>query len=584
MLVIGVLAFIYIVGVIYYGNHFYPGSTIDGIPVGGMNARTAVSYINDELGAYELCIIGEETVDVITGSDIGYAGDYTTQAYGSQGESSSLSKNIISNYLGRQNQFIWPINALISDDSKTYSLLKEFDKDQIESLVGSLDCMNEGIVASEPAYLDFVDGEYIIVPETIGTEIDVDVLVSAIAEAISNEETELYLQDLYTRPELKADNETLISAMEHGNNVLAMEFTLSDGIRSITITPEILQTLLVIEDNTVKVDLSLAISYANSLADLNPSNVTYSQDAYLYFQLGSGYAVSADTIGTYIAPIDFAISLSEAVDAEASTINAVYATADVTDEDETLLSVLNEANSLYNTKITIQNDYASVTLTGDDIANMIEVSGNGIEFDYSAITAWVNENILDAFNTVGITRNVLTSSGETVELFGGTYGNQVNVEGEVTQLAADLQNETDVTREPVCSYEEWGSSSENSGIGYTFIEVDIEAQMLYLVSNGQWILSTPIVTGDPTTGKDSPTGIYYIEDIATNSGMRHYNTEVLYWMEIDDSFGLRDAGWRSIFGGSLYKGDGTDGIIEMSQDSAQSLYESISVGIPVIIH
>lgn len=583
-LTIGVLVFIYVIGVIYYGNHFYPGTTVDGISVAGMNARTAASHINDELASYELHIIGTETVDVITGNDIGYAGSYTADAYESQEEGVSSSRNIIGDYLDKQNPFIWPFSAMLSDDSRTYSLLKEFDEDQIEALVGNLNCMTEGVVASEPAYLDFVDGEYIIVSETIGTEIDTDVLVSAIAEAISNEETELYLQDLYIKPNLTADEESLISAMEHGNNILAMEFTLSDGVRSITVTPETLQTLLVIEDNAVKVDLSLAISYANSLSDLNPSNVTSSQDAYLYFQAGSGYSLAADTVGTYIDPINFAVSLSEAVDAETSTINAVYATADVTDEDETLISVLNAANSLYNKKITIQNDYASVTLTGDDIASLINVSGSGIEFDDNAIAAWVNENILDTFNTVGISRDLLTSSGETVTLSGGTYGNQVDIEGEVAQLTADLQNGADVTREPVYSYKEWGTSSENSGIGYTFVEVDLDAQMLYLASDGQWSLSTPIVSGDPTTGKDTPTGIYYIIDISTDSGMRHYNTEVLYWMEISDGFGLRDAGWRNIFGGNLYRGDGTDGIVEMSQEAAKSLYETISVGIPVIIH
>lgn len=217
---------------------------------------------------------------------------------------------------------------------------------------------------------------------------------------------------------------------------------------------------------------------------------------------------------------------------------------------------------------------------------MIEINGTEVSVDYRKVKFWVQNHEQAGFCNVGISRNLTTAANDIITLGGGTYGNQIDVEAEAEQLAADLQAHENKIREPVYIYEEWGSRSENAGIGYDFIDIDLKAQTLYLVKDGRLVYTTPIVSGDPTTGRETPTGIYYNSKRITNPQKKHYNVDVLYWMQIDNSGDLviHDAGWRELFGGTLYNGDGSKGNIEVSRDAAKYLYENTEVGIPVIVH
>ena len=53
---------------------------------------------------------------------------------------------------------------------------------------------------------------------------------------------------------------------------------------------------------------------------------------------------------------------------------------------------------------------------------------------------------------------------------------------------------------------------------------------------------------------------------------------------IGGGWGLHDADWRSSFGGSIYKGGGSHGCVNLPPDVAKKMYAQMEVGTPVIVY
>lgn len=160
----------------------------------------------------------------------------------------------------------------------------------------------------------------------------------------------------------------------------------------------------------------------------------------------------------------------------------------------------------------------------------------------------------------------------------------VNVPEETDQIISEIKNGETVERQPICRVSE--ISTENAGIGNTFIDVNISNQKVYLVKDGVIDYETSCVTGNTSSGHGTPTGIYYVSWKTTNWHMKKYNVTVNYWMPIDDStgVGLHDATWRGNFGGSIYKTNGSHGCINLPLSAAKYIYNNSSSGIPVLVH
>ena len=60
--------------------------------------------------------------------------------------------------------------------------------------------------------------------------------------------------------------------------------------------------------------------------------------------------------------------------------------------------------------------------------------------------------------------------------------------------------------------------------------------------------------------------------------------DVKYWMPFNGGQGLHDAWWRSEFGGSIYKNNGSHGCVNMPPKAAKKLFENASTGDIVIVY
>ena len=63
-----------------------------------------------------------------------------------------------------------------------------------------------------------------------------------------------------------------------------------------------------------------------------------------------------------------------------------------------------------------------------------------------------------------------------------------------------------MTREP--EYSRRAVSHEGNDFGNTYVEIDLTNQHLWFIKDGQKIMESDIVTGNPNKGNATPQGVY----------------------------------------------------------------------------
>ena len=120
--------------------------------------------------------------------------------------------------------------------------------------------------------------------------------------------------------------------------------------------------------------------------------------------------------------------------------------------------------------------------------------------------------------------------------------------------------------------------------GMTYIDVNIQNQMLTYFVNGVPMLATPCVTGGP--GRGTPVGVFQINSCIPGKYLTGptWHVWVDRWMRFAGNCGIHDATWRRQFGGDIYKHNGSHGCVNIPHDVALQLYNMVGIGTVVIVH
>ena len=57
-----------------------------------------------------------------------------------------------------------------------------------------------------------------------------------------------------------------------------------------------------------------------------------------------------------------------------------------------------------------------------------------------------------------------------------------------------------------------------------------------------------------------------------------------YWLPFNDGCGIHDASWRSQYGGTIYKTNGSHGCVNTPHDAAGKIFEVMKIGYPVVVY
>lgn len=218
----------------------------------------------------------------------------------------------------------------------------------------------------------------------------------------------------------------------------------------------------------------------------------------------------------------------------------------------------------------------------DDNGCFLLDDSGGLQLRENAIQEFVGA-LAAKYDTVGVSRQFLSTRGDLVTVEGGLYGNKIDQDAETAYLKEAFETKKNEVHEPVYLQEAWKQGSED--IGSTYIEVDMTEQKMYYYVDGVLTIDTPIVTGNTSRRMGTPSGVNYVYAKQKNRILRgpDYATHVDFWMPVKGNIGIHDASWRGKFGGTIYQTNGSHGCINTPRAAMEQLFEMAEVGTPVVM-
>lgn len=243
------------------------------------------------------------------------------------------------------------------------------------------------------------------------------------------------------------------------------------------------------------------------------------------------------------------------------------------------------------TKVVSSDMIADWIMTYPDGTVLTDAEGN-VQFNKSGVETFVAQMAAET-DTVGKPRKFNATLDGLIEVpwngdRSSTYGWQINQSETADQLISLMQAGETVTVEPIYSRE--GYTRKTDDIGNTYVEVDISAQHFWVYINGQVVMDNDFVSGTETDpDRRTPRGVCQILSREKNvvlgtMEVQGYACPVDYWMPFNWlGCGFHDL-YRGAYGGSIYMYNGSHGCLNLKHSVAQELFDTVEVGMPVLVH
>mgnify|MGYP004468536655 FL=1 len=335
-------------------------------------------------------------------------------------------------------------------------------------------------------------------------------------------------------------------------------------------------------------DRDAAMQAFSELDCMNPLYVTAPEDAYVK-TTDTGFEVAPEVMGTTLDTEKAGQALADALDAGQSMLSledaGCYVNPKRYSDDAELLEEAKKKSVLAKAYITYDFGDRKEVVNAPLIADWIVTRSDGeYVIDEVAVTDYV-ESLAAKYDTFGLTREFYTSLGTTVTLNGGDYGWCMDQDATVVALLNALADGYQGTMEPEYLYT--AKSRDTNDIGDTYVEICISQQRMWCYQYGTCIVDTPVVTGNPNKGNATPSGgVWAIDAMKRNAILvgEGYQSPVDFWMPFNGDVGIHDMQTRAYFGGTIYLTNGSHGCVNTPYEQAQTIFNTVSVGTPVIVY
>ena len=351
-------------------------------------------------------------------------------------------------------------------------------------------------------------------------------------------------------------------------------------------------------------DVRLLKKALREVPQLKKKNMIPPKDSFLDYQDGK-FVVTKEVEGTTLDPEQVTELITAAVTAQENELDltkkdGIYSAPSIRQTDEDLCDEAEQLNDLAGARIDYElPDGSHKVLDGPVLREWLEVDEDGDYYRdddiwYQSINAFVQE-LADEVDTVYSEHPFITHDGDEVMLPGaGYYGYLISKKEETEQLTDELDENEQLSREPVYWRREVTTPDDNNGFGDTYVEVDLTDQHLWVYIDGEVELETDIVSGTNDREHRTPAGAYFAYDKKTDTILRGdkqddgewgYETHVDYWVRLTDTgIGLHDASWRYSFGGNIWRWSGSHGCINIPKQVMPELYDLVEDGMPVAVY
>ena len=350
---------------------------------------------------------------------------------------------------------------------------------------------------------------------------------------------------------------------------------------------------------------------------LNKKAMKAPKDAYIGIEDGK-FIIIKEELGTTIDIDKFKTTITNSLVGVVAHVNlneaGCYELPKVYDTDEALKQEFDAKGEYMNAIINLQLD--DLTLEpGMELYNaVLEKSGDTYTVSKSKVQSYVKE-LANQYDTLGKERTFTTSfdNGRQIKISGTVFGYEMDQSATADALYKALEEKTSTTVEVVFTKKGFSLQGEND-IGDTYIEVNLSEQKVAAYKGGRKIVEGDCVSGCEANGNGTCLGMYVIQDKLSPTVLRgqqkevtktvtkknkkgkkvkvekttmeyEYESPVTYWLQFNGGYGLHDAaGWRSVYGGSIYRYNGSHGCVNLPYNVAEDLYKNFELGDPVIVY
>lgn len=509
----------------WYSSHLFPAVTVDGTSVGGMTASEAREATSVDRWEFDV-VDGRETYH-LGASDVDFRTDEVD----------------FDAMIARQDTNMW-FAHVISPDANDTVRSSTYDADALRKSVDALPCV--GGERQDPADAGFErpegSAEFRIVDEIEGDRADAGKIRDAVSRALEegrNGSIDLEKEGGYLRPAVYRDNESLVRAVDTANKWMSAKITYDiDGLSAVeTLGPETIAQWVGISRNDGK-----AADEGNEgeQAEEKPAEEAGGQSEEAHGRQVFGAAKEARP---------YQVSDDGGKDAKAEEPKG--------DPDITFDAT----------------------------------------FDEGGLRAWL-AGIGEEYDTAGKPRTITTPTGRVATVDGGgNYGWITDEATEFEAAKASIQN-GEVTQREFAMKQRAALPKGQNEWGNTYIEIDLSAQHLWYIRNGEVVLSYGVITGK--RGYETPTMVSSVQRKTTNevlispwkdpvTGEPTYKTHIDVGLVISDDGAIlcHDAPWQPSYGfgdSSYHYGGGSHGCCNMRTGDCWELYNTASVGDPVVVH
>ena len=218
-IVVLVLLIVYLAGMLYYNDKFLNGTMVNGSDVGGMTLQKANDQLSKKVNGQSLKLIfNDGQNEVLQSAQLGVS-------YNKDNSLNQLMKN--------QNKWAWFIGFFKNEKNTLTDLIQISDENLTNGIASMEHAKEENQIAPTDAYIQYKDGSFAIIEETLGSKFNIEELVKNIKVALSEGKQQLDVTKVngYVKPQVYKDDQDLNNQLKAANEycLSAITYTTPKG-------------------------------------------------------------------------------------------------------------------------------------------------------------------------------------------------------------------------------------------------------------------------------------------------------------------------------------------------------------------
>ena len=218
-IVVLVLLVVYLAGMLYYNDKFLNGTMVNGSDVGGMTLQKANDQLSKKVNGQSLKLIfNDGQSEILQSAQLGVS-------YNKDNSLNQLMKN--------QNKWALFIGFFKNEKNTLTDLIQISDENLTNGIASMEHAKEENQIAPTDAYIQYKDGSFSIIEETLGSKFNTEELVKNIKVALSEGKQQLDVTKAngYVKPHVYKDDQDLNNQLKAANEycLSAITYTTPKG-------------------------------------------------------------------------------------------------------------------------------------------------------------------------------------------------------------------------------------------------------------------------------------------------------------------------------------------------------------------